>query len=127
MRADRGRVLGVLLVVVPLNDGGQDMVAAAGNEQQRGPVVVGEVERGGRVRGDCGEAALEQDLGWRGSRVAVIGVLGYLLVLGVGERVVELLGRQDRSLVDVGRVVQDGQDRADFRQPSLSNSLETQE
>src|SRR6202453_1645789 len=38
VRGDGGGVLGVLVVVVPLDDRRQDVVAAAGDEQQRGPV-----------------------------------------------------------------------------------------
>src|ERR1700722_11181379 len=113
---DGGGVLGALLVVVVLHDRVQDVVAAAGDEQQRRPVVVGEVERGRCVRGDCGEAALEQHLGRGGGGVPVVGLLGHRVVLGVGERVVELLGREGGGLVDVGRVVKGGQYRADFRQ-----------
>src|SRR6266540_4090878 len=80
--------------VVGLGDRGWgDVVLAAGDQQQRRPVVVVEVDRGGGVGVEVGQAGLEQHMvgAGDGDGVAVVGRLGRLLAEVVAEGVVELL------------------------------------
>ena len=85
----------------------RDVVGATGDEQQRGPVAVGEVDpdRGSRV--EVGQCGLEQHSPGAGHVVTLVDPVGLLAAHGVGEGVVELLGGQRHRLTPVGQAAQD--------------------
>ena len=106
-------VLGVRL----LHRRRHQVVVAARDEQQRGPVGVLVVDVRALVAGlEAGEGALPEDAPGRRDVVALVQLAPALLAEGVGERVLPLLGRQADGLVPVGRVLQHRPRRLHLRQ-----------
>src|SRR5207247_9387482 len=92
-------------------------------QQQWRPRVVVEVDRGGRVRVEIGEAGLEQDVVRAGDRVAIVNGPRLLLTQEVAKRVVKLCFRWLHRLVKIGRVLQCRPAVPDFREGKDQNSL----
>src|SRR6266545_8027820 len=67
-----------------------DVVLAAGEQQQRGPIAVAEVDGRGGPRGEIRQRALEEHAAGAGYGVPVVDGTSLLRAERVGERIAEL-------------------------------------
>ena len=84
------------------------MIPASGDKQQRGAVVVIEVDRRRRIGIEVGKSGLKQNVVGAGNGVTLINGLRLRLTQQIAESVMELFRRQRRRFVEVERVAERG-------------------
>lgn len=86
--------------------GGRHVVRAAGDQEQRGAVVIVKIDTERRVRIEIRQSGLEEEAAGTRNGVTAVDGVRFLLGEGVGEGVVKFLRRQHHGAMIIGRIFQ---------------------